>query len=150
MKTTLSIAAVIGVLGLGSLASARYAGGTGTASDPFVIATAAHLNEIGTYPDDWDKHFILINDIDLSGYKDTQFNVIGGWHQDVAAEEQAVPRRLRWARTQDSQLHLDFQRRGLRGPVQGHPGSPDQERGNGERRYKDDRRRMCRRAGGSE
>jgi hypothetical protein len=82
MKMVFSLAAVIGVLSLATAANAQYAGGTGTAEDPFQIATAAELNEIGNHPDDWEKHFVLVNDIDLSGYKGTQFNLIGEWHQD--------------------------------------------------------------------
>jgi len=34
-------------------------------------------NEIGGEPNDWDAHFVLINDIDLSGYTGTEFNLIG-------------------------------------------------------------------------
>ncbi len=63
---------------------AKYGGGTGTADDPIKIATAAHLDRLGQEPTDWDKHFILVDDIDLSGYKDTQFHPIGGWYEDPA------------------------------------------------------------------
>jgi hypothetical protein len=35
------------------------------------------MNAIGAEPNDWDKHFRLMADIDLSGYTGTSFNVIG-------------------------------------------------------------------------
>ena len=49
-------------------AQAQYSGGSGTAEDPYQIATAADLIALGERPDDWDKHFKLMADIDLSGY----------------------------------------------------------------------------------
>lgn len=45
--------------------SAQYSGGTGTADDPYRIATAADLIALGETPEDFDKHFILTADIDL-------------------------------------------------------------------------------------
>jgi len=47
---------------------AKYGGGTGEPNDPFLIYTAEHLNNIGAEPEDWDKHFKLKADIDLSEY----------------------------------------------------------------------------------
>ena len=46
-------------------AQAQYSGGSGTADDPYQIATAADLIALGETPDDYDKHFILTADIDL-------------------------------------------------------------------------------------
>jgi hypothetical protein len=48
-------------------AHAQYSGGSGTADDPYQIATAADLIALGETPDDYDydKHFILTADIDL-------------------------------------------------------------------------------------
>ena len=46
-------------------APAQYSGGSGTAGDPYQIATAADLIALGETPDDYDKHFILTADIDL-------------------------------------------------------------------------------------
>jgi rhodanese-related sulfurtransferase len=43
----------------------KYAGGSGTADDPYQIAMAADLIALGETPDDYDKHFILTADIDL-------------------------------------------------------------------------------------
>lgn len=54
-----------------------YGAGTGTPEDPYQIWTAEQMNTIGLYPEDWDKQFILMNDIDLSAYTGTQYNIIG-------------------------------------------------------------------------
>ena len=45
-----------------------YSGGTGTAEDPYQIATAEALIALGNDPNDYDKHFILTADIDLSAH----------------------------------------------------------------------------------
>jgi hypothetical protein len=60
-------------------AQAKYGGGTGEPNDPYLIYTAEQMNEIGRSVnwDDWDKHFLLCADIDLSGYTGTSFNIIG-------------------------------------------------------------------------
>jgi hypothetical protein len=60
----------------------NYAEGSGTETDPYLIYTAEQLNIIGLFPCDWDKHFKLMADIDLSEYTGTEFNIIGygiGW-----------------------------------------------------------------------
>ncbi|MHC4356110.1 MAG: rhodanese-like domain-containing protein [Planctomycetota bacterium] len=46
-------------------APCTYSGGSGTAKDPYQIATADDLMLLAASPDDYDKHFILIADIDL-------------------------------------------------------------------------------------
>jgi hypothetical protein len=56
---------------------ARYSGGEGTAQEPYLIYTAADMNEIGTHSEDWGKHFALMADIDLGGFSGHQFNLIG-------------------------------------------------------------------------
>ncbi len=65
------------VLFLACTAQAEYGGGTGTAKDPYLIYTPEQMNTIGAEPNDWDKHFKLMADIDLSRYRGTDFNVIG-------------------------------------------------------------------------
>ena len=63
------------------LTSAHYAGGTGEPNNPYLIYTAGQLNAIGAEPNDWDKHFKLMTDIDLSAYDGKEgrpvFNIIG-------------------------------------------------------------------------
>jgi hypothetical protein len=58
-------------------ALARYGGGSGTESNPYLIADANQFNQIGRTPDDWDKNFKLTADIDLSEYDGTKYNIIG-------------------------------------------------------------------------
>lgn len=62
-------------------AQAQYSGGSGAADDPYQIATAEDLILLGETPDDYDKHFKLMADIDLSEFdgKDgrPEFNIIG-------------------------------------------------------------------------
>ena len=60
-----------------------YYGGNGTEVSPYLIYTAGQMNAIGAEPNDWDKNFKLMADIDLSEYTGTRFNMIGiyvGWH----------------------------------------------------------------------
>jgi hypothetical protein len=45
-------------------AHAKYGGGSGTAQDPYQIATAADLIGLGETPADCDEHFALTVDID--------------------------------------------------------------------------------------
>jgi hypothetical protein len=54
------------VLIMVSTAAAKYSGGSGTASAPYQIATAADLILLGDSPEDYGKHFILTDDIDLA------------------------------------------------------------------------------------
>ncbi len=62
-----------------SPAQAKYGGGSGTAVDPYLIETAEQLNAIGANPTDWDRYFKLMQDIDLSDFIGTTFNIIGQW-----------------------------------------------------------------------
>lgn len=55
-----------GVLAAGLLTRAYgFAGGTGEPNDPYQIATAEHLLSIGLDDSLFDRHFVLIDDIDL-------------------------------------------------------------------------------------
>jgi len=65
------------ILALSTLAQAQYGGGTGEPNDPYLITTAEQMNAIGADPNNWDKHFKLMADIDLSTYTGTKFNLIG-------------------------------------------------------------------------
>ncbi len=60
-----------------SFAWGKYGGGSGTATDPYLIYTPEQLNSIGADTRDWDKCFRLMADLDLSGYKGSTFQIIG-------------------------------------------------------------------------
>jgi len=64
-------------------AKAQYSGGTGEPEDPYLIYTAEQVNAIGAEPNDWDKHFRLMADIDLAGYAGTDYNIIAPYDADV-------------------------------------------------------------------
>lgn len=64
-KKILSMSAIL--LGLVSLAGA-YSGGTGTPEDPYQIATAQDLIDLGQNVDDYDKSFVMTADIDLADW----------------------------------------------------------------------------------
>ena len=51
---------------ISSTAEAKYSGGSGTADDPYRIASARDLIDLGNTPVDYDKHFILAADIDMN------------------------------------------------------------------------------------
>lgn len=53
---------------VGACLAGTYGGGSGTVEDAFQIWNAEQLNEFGASPQDYDKHFILMGDIDLSSY----------------------------------------------------------------------------------
>jgi beta-lactam-binding protein with PASTA domain len=54
-----------------------FDGGDGLAENPYLISTSAQMNEIGLHPQDWDKCFKVVKDIDMSDYNGTQYNIIG-------------------------------------------------------------------------
>ncbi|MBN1505577.1 MAG: hypothetical protein JW955_01955 [Sedimentisphaerales bacterium] len=56
---------VVLVLVVISTAAAKYSGGSGTAGDPYRIATAIDLMLLGGTPEDYASHFLLVADIDL-------------------------------------------------------------------------------------
>ena len=58
-------------------AYAKYSGGTGEPNDPYLIYTPEQMNTIGAEPNDWDKHFKLMEDIDMSDYTGASLNMIG-------------------------------------------------------------------------
>ena len=62
-----------------SITPPSYGGGNGEPNDPYLIYTAEQLNTIGLLVCDWDKHFRLMADIDLSSFTGTSFNIIGYW-----------------------------------------------------------------------
>jgi hypothetical protein len=56
---------VVVLLTIVSTCAAKYGGGSGMASDPYQIATAADLILLGDSPEDYGEHFIVTADIDL-------------------------------------------------------------------------------------
>ncbi len=56
---------------------AQYSSGTGAFNNPYLIYTAGEMNAIGAEPNDWDKHFKLMADIDLKDFGESSFNLIG-------------------------------------------------------------------------
>jgi hypothetical protein len=55
----------------------EYSGGDGSVENPYRIGTAEDLNTVGEHPEDWDKHFEMISDIDLGSYTGDSFHIIG-------------------------------------------------------------------------
>jgi hypothetical protein len=49
-------------------ANGKYSGGNGDSGNPFLISSPEDLAQIGNNPDDWDKHFLLMSDIDMKDY----------------------------------------------------------------------------------
>ena len=72
---------LITIFSLSFPAYAQYGGGTGEPNDPYLIYTAEQMNAIGDESNDWDKHFKLMADIDLSFLDGKEnrpsFNIIG-------------------------------------------------------------------------
>jgi len=54
-----------------------YGGGNGTVANPYQIRTPEHMNTIGATPDDWASHFRLMENMDMSAYTGTHYNIIG-------------------------------------------------------------------------
>jgi len=71
------VLAIVVLLAPSASAGTYSGGGDGSAENPYKIATPNDMNEIGTDPNDWDKHFLLTADINLADYTGTQFNIIG-------------------------------------------------------------------------
>jgi len=55
----------------------RYSGGTGEMNSPYEISTADDLVNLAYYQQDFDKHYFLTNDIDLSSVKPNLLMPIG-------------------------------------------------------------------------
>jgi hypothetical protein len=75
--TGMTLCLLVGLVS--STHAGTYIGGDGSPENPYQIATAEDMNEIGANPADWDAHFVMVNDINLADYTGTQFNIIGEW-----------------------------------------------------------------------
>jgi hypothetical protein len=76
-RLTVYLAGLLALCLLSPPVWAQYGGGTGGPDDPYLIYTAEQMNAIGANRNDWDKHFKLMADIDLSQYSGKTFNNIG-------------------------------------------------------------------------
>ncbi len=54
-----------------------YSGGAGEPNNPYRIATPEDLNDIGNHVEDFNKCFVMVNDINLAQFTGTEFNIIG-------------------------------------------------------------------------
>jgi hypothetical protein len=70
---------VLIVLVTGSISFGKYSGGTGEPNDPYRIATPADLTDIANHIEDYNKCFVMVNDINLADYTGTEFNIIGDY-----------------------------------------------------------------------
>ena len=50
---------------ISAVQASQFAGGTGEPNDPYLIATAEQLISIGSDPSLLNKHYLMVNDIDL-------------------------------------------------------------------------------------
>ncbi|MCP4263432.1 MAG: hypothetical protein GY774_38880, partial [Planctomycetes bacterium] len=96
-------------------AQAQYGGGSGSARRPYLIYTAEQMNEIGANRNDWDKHFRLMEDIDLSAYTGTSFNIIGSMYSSFRGVFDGNGHTI----SNFSYISTDVNRIGLFGNVQG-------------------------------
>ncbi len=58
---------------------AKYSGGDGSLENPYQIASANDLNDIGNNIEDFNKAFILTADINLAMFTGSAFRIIGIW-----------------------------------------------------------------------
>jgi hypothetical protein len=99
---------LLGICLLGLPANAKYGGGTGQSDDPYLIYTAEQMNAIGADWKDWNKHFKLMADIDLSVYAGTDFNIIG------TGITNAFSGVFDGNNNEDIKFHVHVQKQGLR------------------------------------
>jgi hypothetical protein len=72
MKRQAILVLVMVVLLAEGASGGTYSGGDGSEGNPYRIATPNDLNDINNHPEDFDKHFVLVNDINLAGYTYTR------------------------------------------------------------------------------
>jgi hypothetical protein len=68
LATKAVLAATAVCLCAAGLASARYSGGDGSPENPYRIATPNDLNDIGNHVEDFNKCFIMVNDINMPDF----------------------------------------------------------------------------------
>ena len=77
MKNLFLLSFVILFVFAPKICTAKYSGGTGQPNDPYRIFDANDMNGIGLHQEDWNKHFVMVNDVNLARFTATQFNIIG-------------------------------------------------------------------------
>ncbi len=75
-KEAIFVLTMVVLLGASASVSA-YSGGDGSAENPYRIATPNDLNDIGNHVEDFNKCFVMVNDVNLACYTGTEFNIIG-------------------------------------------------------------------------
>jgi hypothetical protein len=66
--STVGIGSAVNIMvSQGPSPTGEYSGGGGTLADPYQIASAADILELSAMPTDWNKHFVLMADINLAG-----------------------------------------------------------------------------------
>ncbi|WP_274924358.1 PEGA domain-containing protein [Methanogenium marinum] len=69
--------AMVVLTGVASAGSSLYSGGAGTSDDPYQISNSTDIKDLSTDSANWDKYFIVTNDIDLAG--DNPTTTIGNY-----------------------------------------------------------------------
>jgi hypothetical protein len=72
---------MVAVLFCAGAANGKYGGGNGDSNNPFLISSPEDLAQIGNNPDDWDKHFLLMSDLDMKDYNSTNVFAPIGYFQ---------------------------------------------------------------------
>jgi hypothetical protein len=67
-KTVIFSIILTNTIFLTAISAGTYSGGDGTSENPFQITTPNDLNSVGDNSGDWDKHFILTEDINMADY----------------------------------------------------------------------------------
>jgi len=93
---------VIILVTAGLPARGQYAGGSGTAGDPYLIATAEQLNAIGLHPEHSAKHFRLTEDIDMKDLGATPVNLIATFEGVFDGNDHAIANLIYRVRDEDS------------------------------------------------
>ena len=76
MRNQIGIILFVFVL-VSSVFGGVYSGGAGEPNEPFIIATANDLQQIAYEPDDWDKCFKMVADVNLAELG-RNFDIIAG------------------------------------------------------------------------
>jgi hypothetical protein len=69
--------AIVVMAGSVAASAVEFAGGTGEPNAPYQIATAEQLIALGNDPNLWDKHFVLVRDLDMAAVDPNRMHPIG-------------------------------------------------------------------------